>query len=90
MGFGLDSIGNAFKGAVSGAVNAVGDVAKKVEGGAEQVEQKVAGVVRSAIESLKGVSGFDGDNNPGLGPLAESKPKGGSASTQSNSGTAYA
>ena len=87
MGFGLDSIGNAFK----GAINAVQDVAKKVEGGVQEVEKKVAGVVRSAVESVTGHDGFDRDNNPGLGPVAESKPKGGSASTQGgSSGTAYA
>ena len=75
MGFGLDSIGSALKGAVS----AVGDVVKKVEGGVQAAEKTVADVVKSAFDSITGHDGFDRDNNPGLGPVAESKPKGGSS-----------
>lgn len=87
MGFGLDSI----KSAVSSAVKTVGDVAQKVGDGVQAAEKKVADVVRSAVEGVAGHDGFDRDNNPGLGPVAESKPKGGSASnTGSNSGTMYA
>jgi len=84
VGFGLDSI----KSAVSSAVKTVGDVAQKVGDGVQAAEKKVADVVRSAVE---GATGHDGFDNPGLGPVAESKPKGGSASnTGSNSGTMYA
>jgi hypothetical protein len=84
MGFGLDSI----KSAVSGAVKTVSDVAQKVGDGVQAAEKKVADVVRSAVE---GVAGRDGFDNPGLGPVAESKPKGGSASNNTgSSGTAYA
>ncbi len=72
MGFGIDSI----KSAVQNAVKTVSDVAQKVESGAEQVQKKVADVVRSAVESVSGRDGFD---NPGHGPVAESKPKGGSS-----------
>ncbi|HVE85805.1 MAG TPA: hypothetical protein VND93_23280 [Myxococcales bacterium] len=77
MGFGIGSIVDSVKSAVSSAGNALGDVAKKVESGAEHVEQKVASVVQGAVDAVKGASGFD--DPPGLGPVAESKPKGGTA-----------
>jgi len=80
MGFGLGSITNAVKSAVSTVSDAVGGAAKKVESGAEAVEHKVADVVKGAWESISGHDGFGPDDHP-TGPLAESKPKGGSGSS---------
>jgi phage-related protein len=88
MGFGLDSIGNAFKGAVNTVTSAASSVAQKVESGAEQAQKAVADVVRSAVESVNGRDGFD---EPVHGPVAESKPKGGgNRADTGSSGTAYA
>jgi hypothetical protein len=76
MGFGLSSITNAVK----NAVNTVSDAAHKVQEGAKAVEEKVGGAVKGAWESVTGHDGFDDHPH---GPLAESKPKGGSGSSSS-------
>jgi hypothetical protein len=79
MGFGID-IGGALKSAVKSAGDFVSGAAQKAEDGAKAVEQKVAGAVKSAYEGVTGQDGFDGGggDDHGPGPLAESKPKGGS------------
>jgi len=80
MGFGIGDIASGIKNAVKSAGETVGRVADAVGGGVKEVEKKVANVVRSAVESIAGRSGFD-DDKPGHGPVAESKPKGSGGSS---------
>jgi len=80
MGFGIGDIASGIKNAVKSAGEAVGHVAEAVGGGVKEAEKKVADVVKSAVESIAGRSGFDNDN-PGHGPVADSKPKGSGGSS---------
>ncbi|HEY8206379.1 MAG TPA: hypothetical protein VIG99_02785 [Myxococcaceae bacterium] len=87
MGFGIGSIGDAIKSAVNTVSDAVGGAAQAVGDGVQAAEKKVADVVQSAMEGIGGNDGFD---EP-VGPLAESKPKGGTGRADAgSSGTAYA
>jgi len=69
MGFGID-IGGAIKSAVKSAGDAVSGAVQKAEDGVKNIEQKA----KSAWDKV--TDGFD--DGPGMRPLAESKPKGGS------------
>jgi hypothetical protein len=83
MGFGIGDIVSGAKNAVSSAVNTVSHAAEAVGGEVKKAEEAISNTVKSAIDALGGHSGFDDDGKPGLGPLAESKPKGSGGSSSS-------
>jgi len=85
MGFGLSSIGNAVKSAVSHVSDAVSGAAKSVGDGAKAAEGKVAGVLQGAWNGIQGNDGFDHSNGNGPVLLVDSKPKGGSSRADAGS-----